>query len=389
MVNFENTEIAFGYKTDAELNWAYTLFKAISSNALVTVGGSLTNFALKIHFPVGWAVKPTIYKQFVGGESIEKCTPKIRHMSNYNVKAILDYSVEGGSSEPAMDAAFAETMRTIENAVKEENIPFAVFKPTAFCSEDAMEKATNGEELNQRDQQLIDGFKRRVEALCQRAFELNVPVLIDAEHSYYQKFIDDFLLDLMRKFNKEKAIVFNTLQMYRHDRLQFLKDQYEIAEKEGFFYGAKFVRGAYMEKERARAIAKGYEDPIQPNKEATDHDYDAALTFCVENIHRFSVFNGTHNENSCAHLIQLMEKHGIANDDPRILTSQLYGMSDHISFNMAKENYNVAKYLPYGPVKHVLPYLLRRVEENSSVAGQTSRELRLLETEKKRRKNAN
>ncbi len=388
MVNFDNTEIAFGYKSDAELNWAYTLFKAISSNALVKAGGALTNLALKIHFPVGWAVKPTIYRQFVGGETIEKCYPKVQHMSKFNVKAILDYSVEGGNSEEAMEAALAETMRTIENAAKDANVPFAVFKPTAFCSETAMEKATKGEKLNERETQLIEGFKRRVDLLCSKAHELGVPILIDAEHSYYQKFIDDYLLDMMRKYNKERAIVFNTLQMYRHDRLQFLKDQYEIAEKEGFFYGAKFVRGAYMEAERERAKQMGYEDPIQPNKEATDRDYDAALTFCVEHIDRISVFNGTHNENSCAHLMTLMEKHGIAKNDERIFTSQLYGMSDHISFNMARAGYNVAKYLPYGPVKHVLPYLLRRVEENTSVAGQTSRELRLLMKERNRRREA-
>ncbi len=388
MVNFDNTEIAFGYKTNAELNWAYTLFSAIGNNALVKIGGGLATFALKIKFPVGWAVRPTIYRQFVGGETIDKCLPTVRMLEKYNVKAILDYSVEGGNSEEAMDAAFKETMRTVENAAKEKNIPFAVFKPTAFGSEKAMEKASKGEKLDDEDQKQIDSFRQRVELLCKRAHDLNIPILIDAEHSYYQVFIDNFIREMMVKYNQEKAIVFNTLQMYRHDRLAFLKAEYQKAAAGNYYFGAKFVRGAYIESERERAQRLGYKDPIQPTKEATDNDYNAALEFCIEHIDRFAIFNGTHNEYSSAYLAELMDKKGIAHNDERIYFSQLFGMSDHISFNLAKEGYNVAKYLPYGPVKHVLPYLMRRVEENTSVSGQTSRELNLLQKERNRRKSA-
>ncbi|MCK5535201.1 MAG: proline dehydrogenase family protein [Bacteroidales bacterium] len=386
MVNFENTEIAFGYKSNAELNWAYTLFSAIGNNALVKIGTGLAGFALKIQFPVGWAVKPTIYRQFVGGVSIEKCLATTKMLEKHNVKAILDYSVEGGNSEEAMESVFAETLHTIENAASNPNIPFAVFKPTAFAAEESMEKAAKGEKLKAEDQKQVDGFNRRVEMLCKKAHELNTPILIDAEHSYYQQFIDDFIRKMMVKYNKEKAIIFNTLQMYRHDRLEFLKDEYQKAVDGNYFYGAKFVRGAYLESERERAQQMGYQDPIQATKENTDNDYNAALTFCVEHLDHFSVFNGTHNEDSSNHLVELMEKHGIAKNDTRLYFSQLFGMSDHISFNLAKEGYNVAKYLPYGPVKHVLPYLMRRVEENTSVSGQTSRELTLLQTEKNRRK---
>jgi proline dehydrogenase len=388
MVNFDNTEIAFGYKTNAELNWAYALFSAIGNNSLVKIGTGLANFALKIQFPVGWAVKPTIYRQFVGGESIDKCIPTVRMLERFNVKAILDYSVEGGNTEEAMKAALSETLKTIENAAIDANIPFAVFKPTAFGSEKAMENAAKGSALSAEDQKQIDGFRTRVEMLCKRAFELNIPILIDAEHSYYQKFIDDFIREMMVKYNKEKAIVFNTLQMYRHDRLAFLKDEYQKAVDGNYFYGAKFVRGAYIESEKERALRLGYQDPIQATKENTDADYNAALKFCVEHIERFSVFNGSHNEYSNSYLTDLMTEHSIAKNDNRIFFSQLFGMSDHISFNLAKEGYNVAKYLPYGPVKHVLPYLMRRVEENTSVAGQTSRELALLQKERTRRGNS-
>jgi proline dehydrogenase len=285
-----------------------------------------------------------------------------------------------------MAAALAETIRSIKNAANDPNIPFAVFKPTAFTTAAVLTKVSAGESLTETEITEAANFRLRVEKLCQTAFDNGVPVLIDAEDSWYQRFIDEVVNAMMAKFNKEKAIVFNTFQMYRVDRLAFLKQSFEMAEAGNYFLGAKFVRGAYMEKERERASKMGYPSPIQPDKKATDRDYNAALKYCVERIGRISVFNGTHNEFSSTWLAGLMDEAGIAKDDKRIWFSQLYGMSDHISFNLANAGYNVAKYLPYGPVKHVVPYLVRRAEENTSVKGQTGRELRLIQSEKNRRK---
>ena len=336
-----------------------------------------------------WAAGPTVYAQFVGGETIKKCHPAVRHLEKYGVGAILDYSVEGKENIEDIEKALAETLQSIENAGKDDNIPYAVFKPTAFTTHDVLEKAsTDKASMTDAEKQEAENFRTRVDQMCKKAYEGGVPILIDAEDTFFQHFIDEVVLDMMTKYNKEKAIVFNTYQMYRWDRLGLLAKDYERAVKEDFFLGAKFVRGAYMEKERARAEEKGYKDPIQPDKDATDKDYNAALKFCIDHIDRISIFNGTHNEYSSAYLAEMMEEKGIAKNDPRIWFSQLYGMSDHISFILAEKGYNVAKYLPYGPVRHVLPYLMRRVEENTSVAGQTGRELSLIMSERERRKAA-
>lgn len=279
-----------------------------------------------------------------------------------------------------------ETLRTIFNAAKDANIPFAVFKPTAFTTHQVLEKVSAGQELTEVERTEADNFRSRVAKLCQTAFDNDVPILIDAEDVAYQNFIDEVVDINMAKFNKKRAIVFNTYQMYRQDRLDILKAAFAKAEKKDYYLGAKFVRGAYMEKERVRAEEQGYADPIQPDKDLTDRDYNAALKFCIENIDRISIFNGTHNEYSSRYLTELMEEHKIEKNDLRIWFSQLYGMSDHISFNLAHAGYNVAKYMPFGPVKSVLPYLIRRTEENTSIAGQTSRELGLLISERRRRK---
>ena len=388
MMNFDNTDLAFRSKSNTDLTRAYLLFKTIGSNTIVKIGSFAATTAVNLHLPVMWAAGPTIYSQFVGGESINKCKKAVRHLEKNNVGAILDYSVEGKESLADIKKALEETLHSIKNAGQDANIPFAVFKPTAFTRHDVLEKAsTDKASMTEAEKAEAENFRSRVETLCKAAYEANIPILIDAEDTFFQHFIDEVVLDMMTKYNKESAIVFNTYQMYRWDRLALLQKDYDRAVKEDFFLGAKFVRGAYMEKERARAAEKGYKDPIQPDKESTDKDYNAALKFCIEHIDRISIFNGTHNEYSSAYLAQLMEEKGIAKDDKRIFFSQLYGMSDHISFIMAANGYNVAKYLPYGPVRHVLPYLLRRVEENTSVAGQTSRELSLLQTERKRRKN--
>jgi len=386
MISFENTEIAFKSKSNTDLQRAYLLFKSIGNNTLVSIGKGLSKFALNFNIPVSWAVKPTIYKHFVGGESIEECLPNLRVIEKFNVKGILDYSVEGKESIEDINNAMDETLKTIHKAAEDSNVPFAVFKPTAFTTHKVLEKVSADEELSEIEKTEANNFRTRVEKLCQTAFDNNVPLLIDAEDVAFQNFIDDVVYSNMAKFNKKRAIVFNTYQMYRHDRLEKLKNAFVIAEKNNYFLGAKFVRGAYMEAERERAEEMSYPDPIQPDKDSTDRDYNAALKFCIENIDRVSIFNGTHNEYSSRYMTELMEEHKIAKDDPRCWFAQLYGMSDHISFNLADAGYNVAKYMPFGPVKSVLPYLIRRTEENTSIAGQTSRELGLLTKERKRRK---
>jgi proline dehydrogenase len=385
MMTFENTEIAFSSKSDKELKRALWMFRLIGKPFFVRIGKFLSSLALKLDIPVGWAVKPTIYRHFVGGETIDECMPVVRLLEKFNVRAILDYSIEGTTTTEEINDAMDETLKTIYNAARDKNIPFAVFKPTAFTFKNVMKKVSEKKSLTESEKGEADNFRNRVEKLCRTAFENEVPILIDAEDVCFQNFIDEVAEENMEKFNKKKAIVFNTFQMYRRDRLDFLRQSYEHAVAQDYFLGAKFVRGAYMERERARAEAHGYPDPIHPNKESTDKDYNAALKYCIERIDRMAIFNGTHNEFSSSYLVQLMEEKGIAKDDPRCWFSQLYGMSDHISFNLAHAGCNVAKYMPYGPVRSVLPYLIRRTEENTSMAGQTGRELSRILKEMERR----
>jgi len=386
MIDFNNTQIAFAGKSNKGLKRAHWLFRTIASPTIVAIGNFFAHTALKLHIPVAWIVKPTLYRQFVGGETIEDCIPAVRELEKFNVKAILDYSVEGGKAEADFEAVLKETLRTIDHAAGDPNVPISVFKPTAFAPSHIFERASAGQDLNEEELAGVESFRKRVNILCEHAAKKDVPIMIDAEDVHYQAIIDRVTLEMMEQYNQKKAIVFNTYQMYRTDRLEVLKKDFELAKKQGFFLGAKFVRGAYMERERRRAEKMGYPSPIHPDKPSTDRDYNAALTFSIANIDRISIFNGTHNEKSCHHLMELMQKAGLAKDDPRIWTSQLYGMSDHISFNMADAGYNIVKYMPYGPVKSVLPYLLRRAEENTSIAGQTGRELSLIKTELKRRK---
>jgi proline dehydrogenase len=388
MIDFKNTEIAFSVKSDKDMRRARFLYNVMASSFITTVAKVLTSFAMSIRFPVNWIVKPTIYKHFVGGETIEECLPAVEAMSKFNVSSILDYSVEGKESIEDISKALEETIRAIKNAGSNPNIPFAVFKPTAFTTSNVLTKASAGDEMTDEEKQEAQNFKDRVNILCKTAYEADIPILIDAEDSWYQNYIDETCDEMMLQYNKEKAIVFNTWQMYRHDRLEHLKKTYEKAVENNYFLGAKFVRGAYMEKERERAENMGYESPICATKEDTDKSYNDAIRFTFEHRDRISTFNGTHNEESSLLLADLMMKEGIELNDNRFWFSQLYGMSDHISFNLAKAGFNVAKYLPYGPVKHVLPYLFRRAEENTSVKGQTSRELDMIKTEIRRRKEA-
>jgi len=386
MISFENTEVAFRYKTDAGLRRAFLLFKTIANPGLVRLSKRLTYWAIGLRIPVSWAIKPTLYKHFVGGETIEECKSTVELLSDHKVQAILDYSVEGGKDRKIMESTLEETLRTIVNASENKAIPFAVFKPTAFASIDVLTLAASEANPDRQTNEAIQWFRYCVDTLCKKAWELSVPIMIDAEDSWYQSFVDEVITEMMEKYNQEKAIVFNTLQLYRTDRLEFLKESVRKAELGNYFIGIKFVRGAYMEKERKRASEKGYPSPIHPDKQATDAAYDDALRYSCDHLDKMVLFNGSHNENSNRLLTELITQQGLKEDDPRVWFSQLYGMSDHISFNLAELGYNVAKYVPYGPVKNILPYLLRRAEENTSIAGQTGRELALILKEIRRRK---
>jgi len=384
-INFDNTEIAFRNKSKSELNSAYWLFKAMSSNLLIKVGTPVTNLMLNVGLPIQGIIKATIFKQFCGGETIAECEHTIAQLADGKVGTILDYSVEGEEEEHVFDFTCAEIIRTVDRAAGDKRVPITVFKITGIARFALLQKIDAKQELTDAEKAEFEKVKKRCERICRTAFEKNVPIMIDAEETWIQKTIDDLALDMMMLFNKEKLIVYNTYQMYRHDKLADLKADHLVAQKAGFILGAKVVRGAYMEKERKRALEMGYPSPIQPDKKSTDQDYDAAITYCVENIAGIGVVCGTHNENSCGVLAALLDQHQINHNHPHVYFSQLLGMSDNLSFNLSDSGYNVAKYVPYGPVKAVMPYLFRRAQENTSIAGQTSRELDLIEREKKRR----
>jgi proline dehydrogenase len=386
MVSFDNTQISFIAKSDSDLNKSYFLFKLISNPLLVKYGGGLAPLGLKLGFK--GLIKNTIFKQFVGGENINDCTRAINELGKFNIGTILDYSVEGKESEPDFDACCKETIETIHRAKNDKHIPFCVFKVTGLARFDLLVKVSARESLSSEEQNEYKRVKERVHQICKEAHAAAKPLFIDAEESWIQQAIDDLADENMALFNKEKAIVYNTFQLYRKDRLPFLKSSFEKAKNGGYHLGAKLVRGAYMEKERKRAAEKNYPSPIQDSKENSDKDYNSALEFCVTHISQMGLCAGTHNEKSSLHLVELMHKHQIHNDDKRIYFSQLLGMSDHISYNLSQAGYNVAKYVPYGPVKEVLPYLIRRAQENTSVKGQTGRELSLIIKEKERRKNS-
>jgi proline dehydrogenase len=386
MISFDNTEVAFKHKTNSQLKKAYWLFKMVGSPWLVKLGKSFTVLAFKLHLPIKGMVKKTIFEQFCGGETIEECNNTIALLQSHNIGTILDYSVEGKEDESDFENTCNEIIATITKAKNNPAIPFSVFKITGIAKFSILEKANDGfDKLSAGEQQKMSEITERVERICKASYNAKVPVFIDAEESWIQKTIDALAEQMMKKFNKEQAIVFNTIQLYRWDRLAFLKQSHQKAKEHNYFLGLKLVRGAYMEKERARAEEKGYSSPIQKTKEDSDRDYNLALEYCIENINTISICAGTHNEKSSQYLTELLTKKEISKNNKHIYFAQLLGMSDHISFNLSNEGYNVAKYVPYGPVKEVLPYLIRRAEENTSVAGQTSRELSLIIKEKNRR----
>lgn len=383
MISFENTENAFKAKSNSELKRSYWLFNLIGNPLLVKAGANFGPLALNVGFK--GLIKSTIFKQFVGGETIHDCSATIAELGKYNIGTILDYSVEGKESEEDFENCLTEILETIKKAKNDKNIPFCVFKVTGLARFDLLQKVSSKQTLGTAEKMEWESVKKRVSQICLSAFESDQPVFIDAEESWIQPAIDELANENMEMYNKRKAIVYNTFQLYRTDRFDFLTESIKQGKTRSYHIGAKLVRGAYMEKERKRAAEMKYTSPIQPDKESSDKDYDRALELCMDNIDVMGLCAGTHNENSSLYLVELMAKKNISPSDKRVYFSQLYGMSDHISYNLSLNGYNVAKYVPYGPVKEVLPYLIRRAQENTSVKGQTGRELNLIIKEKKRR----
>lgn len=378
-LDLNDTEVAFRSRSRADLLRARLLFTVIGNPMISAVGGAISRFALAIGLPIKGLIKSTIFRQFVGGETVEETMPVMAQLAKSGVGSILDHSVEGQDSEEDLDHTCEEILRTVHISADNTHIPFCVFKLTGIARNAVLEQT--GFDVDE-----FERVKNRVLRICQAAYDADTPVLIDAEESWLQPTIDAFAWDMMTRFNKHKAIVYNTVQMYRHDRLEFLKMEIKRSEEANIHYGVKLVRGAYMEKERRVAEEKGYPSPIHKDKAAVDLDYDAAVVLCLDNLDRVALLAGTHNQLSCEKLASEMMERGISRTDPRIYFSQLYGMSDQISFNLSEAGFNVAKYVPYGPVKKVLPYLLRRAKENTSVSGQTGRELSLIKEELDRRK---
>ena len=383
---FDNTEIAFRLKSDSELERAYFLFKMISIEPLVRIGTAATNFALNLHLPVEGLIRSTVFDHFCGGVNEKDCLPVVDNLLNAGVFSILDYSVEGKEDTAQFDFTAQKVNELTTFAKDKTAMPFSVFKPTGLGHKKIWKKVTKKETLSESEEKEWHDIIERYEKVCKTASECDISLLIDAEEFCMQEAADDLCEQMMEKYNSEKAIVFNTLQCYRWDRLDYLKEQHSIAKTKGYKLGFKVVRGAYLEKENERAEEQNYKSPMCESKGATDANFDAVMRYIFDNLDDISLFLGTHNEASSYLAMQIMDEKGISKNDPRVWFGQLYGMSDHITFNIASEGYNAAKYVPFGPVKDVMPYLIRRAEENTSVAGQTNRELTLLKKERKRRK---
>jgi len=384
--NFDNTEIAFRYKSNRELRQAQLLFSTMNFPTLSSIGMKVTQWAIKAGLPVKALVKNTIFKQFCGGEDLVEAAETANKLEQYKMGVILDYSVEGKEGEAEFDKAVPEFIKAIQYAKTEPNIPFICIKITGFARFALLEKVHENTALTEQEQQEWNRVRQRIEKIGDACKESNVMLLIDAEETWIQEAVNLLADAMMEKYNREKVLVYNTYQLYCHATLDWLKRSYKAGQEKGYLLGAKLVRGAYMEKERARAATMNYPSPIQKDKQATDHDYNEAVHFCLEHLDGISVFIGTHNEESCMLACKYMEQHNIPAKTSTVYFSQLFGMSDNISFNLSDAGYNVAKYMPYGPVKDVIPYLMRRAQENTSVAGQTGRELSLINKELQRRK---
>jgi proline dehydrogenase len=382
--DFNNTELAFRHLSDKDLSRGKMLFQLLSRPWLVKLGSVLARIALFVKFPIGWAVRPTVYAQFCGGEDISDSEETIELLYRSGVRTILDYSAEGVDTEKELDSTCSEILKTVTAASNDPRHAFAVFKPSGLSHNDLLEKDPS--KFTSLEKEAWERVVRRVRSICATTSEAGGSVLIDAEETWLQDAIDKLAEDMMTDFNRERAVVFTTAQLYRHDRLAFIKDLASRAEEGDYIVGVKLVRGAYMEKERERAEKNSYPSPIQVDKAATDSDFDLAVEFCLDNLDRVNLFCGSHNEKSNIKLCEMMKERGLSSDDNRITFSQLLGMSDPITFNLAAHGYNVAKYVPYGPIREAMPYLIRRAKENTSVAGQTSRELTLIRSEIERRK---
>lgn len=386
MKYFNDTSVAFASKSNKDLKQSYWLFKMLENPKLVSFGGKMANLAFSLKLPVSFLFKQTIFKQFCGGENLQDCQKTIDKLSKYKIGTILDYSIEGKESEADFKNCFEETLRTIDIAKADDNIPFCVIKLTGIAEFDLLHKINDKVELSNQEREDYLKVMERFRAICKKAFENDIPLFVDAEKSWIQDAVDQMTMSMMAQFNKEKAIIFNTIQLYRHDRLDYLKQSFQQSQQQKFNLGVKLVRGAYMEIERERAEEKGYPSPIQKDKASTDSDFNAAIDFCFEQHESISFCVATHNEESTVKAMDLLESKGLSKNEAACYFAQLYGMSDQISFTLSDKGYNVAKYVPYGPVKDVMPYLIRRAEENTSVAGQTPRELALIKSEIERRK---
>lgn len=383
---FDNTETAFRLKSDSELERAYFLFKMISKEPLVKIGTAVTKFALNINLPVEGLIRSTVFDHFCGGVNERDCMATVDKLFDVGVYSILDYSVEGKEEEAQFDATANKVIELIKFTKNKEAMPFSVFKPTGFGRFKIWQKLTEHQDLTESEQSEWNKIVARYDRVSKEAFDANIRLLIDAEESWMQDAADELCEKMMEKYNTETPIVFNTLQCYRWDRLEYLKNSHQRAKIKGYKLGFKIVRGAYMEKENDRAAENGYKSPICESKQATDENFNEIMKYIMDNLNDIELFIGTHNEASTYLAMELMEQQKIAKTDNRVWFGQLFGMSDHITFNLGAEGYNAAKYIPFGPVKDVMPYLIRRAEENTSVAGQTSRELTLLKKEKNRRK---
>ena len=382
---FSDTKEAFSLKSNFELNRAFFLFKIIGNSTFVKLSTSLTNFALKFHLPVTPIIKATVFDHFCGGVSEEDCIPVINKMFIKNVYSVLDFSTEGFNSEKEFDDCLRKKISIIEFAKNRKEIPFAVFKPTCLGSKDLFKKVSKFEKLNELENDSWNRVIQRFDKVCSKAFKQNIKILIDAEEVEVQNAIDELAIKMMRKYNLNSPIVYNTVQMYRKDRLSYLGELISNQLNDGVIFGLKLVRGAYMEKERNLAVSMNVESPICDSKDDTDKNFNSGLDFVFNNLNRISFVCASHNEDSILKVMNMMESKKLKSNDNKIWFGQLYGMSDNISFNLASKNYNTFKILPFGSVKNLMPYLIRRAEENTSVQGQTGRELQLILKERKRR----
>lgn len=384
-VSFEDTGTAYAFKTNAELKNANFIFSMINNPTLCAIATTLVKWCFKFRVPIDWIIKRTVFSHFCGGSNIAASQRVVDRLGTSGVETILDYSVEGEDTEQVFDQTMNEILLTIENAACTRHIAFAVFKVTGIASAQLLERVQNGAQLSLDENTAVTRYETRIDTICRKAYTNKIRLLIDAEETWIQGAIDAIVTKMMSRYNKEQSIVFTTYQLYRTDALDNMKSASHTAKENGYHFGVKLVRGAYMEKERERAQERGYTSPIHRDQQSCNTAFNTAVAYCIDNIRHISLMCGSHNEYSNRLLTALMSEKGLKRNDPRIWFSQLYGMSDHISFNLAKAGYNVAKYVPYGPVRSVMPYLLRRASENTSVAGQSSRELTMVRTELKRR----